>query len=1520
MERPLTPEEISKAQAKGITVTANTRIDDSTREIFEIDSQQSPNPPSTQLPTTAAANTMETSSPGGTIARSVAESVAPLVTGRIAQAAIGAKTAAMFPGTPLTKGIAGVVGGTLGGLGVAIPTSILQNKAIQALAGDDLAARIARQREVDREKHPILSAAAPLLLSPLAGGGVGVAGNAKQIATTAGLVGTVDAAQQLATTGRIDPAQTAAMTVGGTLTSRPIGAVRALERQALSRFPNFRDMIAPPVTPTTAVDSSHLTQNAIPHGVNPEALQTAATQVHKRPTFSMEFALNAPLDSLKGLDEPFWQVVHALRKEQLPITPDDVTKISEMTPGMGAKRVLGLFREQKRQELFNLQQLAAKNATVQPTQPGATAKPTPVDGGSAAAQAENPPIPAAATPAEGGTQNTGPVVQPAGQPAVTPVPESPATIAEQLKLMRRGARGGVLITPGEAVPELKPNEVATPTSKGTVIHRKLYDPNEVKGLFERGEEGEFLGYGVAAKPPPSEPAVAVTVQKGPTEVQSVLTTKATAEPVVEAAEVAAKESGGDIVVQPPEAVLRARLAELEQKLAENKGQTELSKLAAEGPKTPVATPEETSNFAKGIKIQFGDDPRNIKTIKTINQSRRTIGWEKNQGMAMSFDALGNMIREGKARIVRDVPEVAPKPAETPAPAPVAPKVEAPPPAKVAPSNPATPYVENKGLPIGTTTTHAGKQWTKTPQGWKGEHGVTVSEKDFKSLWQTIENSAKPKGIGGGINKAIEKNKEGGFVINPFDAIRPTAKRIVEFAGEKGKKFVKHLEDTFVSRDQMMNPVLVHLNELANQGFSASELKALDQHFIELKRSGTSSVTLTPELQKLADDLNAVVLDTAADKSRPDSPWVLDYNPATGTSTARPFKIRPHYFPEVADPRVLKLIQDPAKNQSAEWHQLKKDYIDFQKSHGMTDEEALKSFVNRQNPAYGESAPNSEFRGMRFEEGNGLPDSWRIKNPIDAMKAYIVKHATDMAFHRNIESNPEAATLIGLKDNGRGKAYPVVTPTGTEPDLAGNDNVRAAIADYLGLDPKGTRELNRLTHLFTTPLLGPLTQAKDILSIPGVLSEVATIGEQRLLIGSAFRAFTQTAKDAAIKGGSVKAGRNVVYATAQDLTDTASKLVDGWSAATGAEGLARTARTMVHDFGYQLAKLRLASGKADELFDQFGPADWKSKMSTPAEQESTLQTTAAKITNHVLGSYNFKDLPPALLRGGGHDFLRAVFALQRWSVGRLNNWRAGAIEPAKKGNLRPLLGGLTGGLLSAGAINWLNEQIANRKPRELTWEEWLNLGKEDTIYTLFSKVNTAGYAGIASQLAFSVVQGLHGEMPRGFNNLFLQAGHDIGQRAVQFLSALSSGEADLGDTWTILHEILKDRAQVVRLLSDQPETGNREEKIARRLGYLPKQSRFPSLPNPFSEGQRYQRGDAEGLARMFENDLEQGRRPRAPGVDVRQSRAIKDGNVTDYYGFIERAQGKAASDAAYERDVESTRRKREIYSTARRMVQ
>ena len=727
------------------------------------------------------------------------------------------------------------------------------------------------------------------------------------------------------------------------------------------------------------------------------------------------------------------------------------------------------------------------------------------------------------------------------------------------------------------------------------------------------------------------------------------------------------------------------------------------------------------------------------------------------------------------------------------------------------------------------------------------------------------DAEKPKG----------QTDESGMVINPGEVLIPAAKyvagsisnklrpgleRIGKNLGPIGAKFKKKYEQMRVEARQFIEPFQDEIHSFRRTLTSAEE-KKLHEALMDRADSNTPPSGLTPRELDIIKRHDDIINLSFLEKTKPNSPFITTFD-ASGNIVTRPPRQTPYYTPALTTPSKKFWSVISKGSDSAEWDRYRSLFTANIKREipNMSDESANRAWVNYTNLAAGRNKPNAQYAQLRLPEGVRLPRELRA-NAFDALERMVNSQGHDLAFHRNLESDPELGPALGYEFNGRGEKYEAGRNI-----LGSNEDVQYAMRDFVGGTSPVAQKFEAANRLITGLLVQTYSQARNLAQTPGVLLEILNPDEYHHVVTGLVKAiFSRSAQKEAMRRGSVRASRNVNPANAlgnetmNTLTDGMNKLSDIIQSVTLNEPLERGHRTFFDAVFKPVSMNRLAKGDV-EFFDRIGPHDWRSW-----DADKLTDYTTARLSQMSAGGYSAEGLPNFLLRGEA-SLPKALFSLSRWSIERTNHFINNVIEPAKKGNIKPLIGSLLGHAISAGAINWVAEQMTGRKPKELTWNEYFKLGNKDTVYTVLSKANTAAFGGILSNIAFQAAAATHGELPRGYTNPALVAASETLERLFQYVNAVELGDVEpLAGLFTLGGQLLKDRVQLIRMMSaDEPIEGMREEKIASRIGMSPKRTLSQNtLPSPFTAQAAYRAGDSDRLRKIVTNRMIQGRELQTP---------------------------------------------------------
>jgi hypothetical protein len=681
-----------------------------------------------------------------------------------------------------------------------------------------------------------------------------------------------------------------------------------------------------------------------------------------------------------------------------------------------------------------------------------------------------------------------------------------------------------------------------------------------------------------------------------------------------------------------------------------------------------------------------------------------------------------------------------------------------------------------------------------------------------------------------------------------------------------------------------------------------------------KKYGTPQEELPPKLQAKAEQVQTIV---AGANKNPEAPFVSEVK--NGKLVERPQEDIPNFWPEMYSKEAGDTLRGKASPEREAAKEAQINHI-FEQGKG-----SYEDAVNEYNKKHGsnpleEAGASSEFAGLRRPAGKGIAPDLAEMNIRKVALQYLGKVNNDIAFSSKIEQDPQLAKALNLPTNGRGEATPetVLDDKGRpiEPGvLAQNAGVRTVLHEYTSRYDAEVRHFEGLRNVSTIFQVGPYGRFRHGMIAQNNLRRlfgVADNGKFLEAFGNLLENYSGAKKEA-LEGGSMKYARNINPAMANDMLEGTAKTIDTLHSMFGANKVAEANMVFLDNAARLLVKERIAAGDT-KFLDKFGPNDWRTKGSV----DDIVNHITADMVRTSWGTFTGKDTPHWLV---GPEVAKAwgpLFALSRSPIGTFNTWMKDVYTPATKGNIGPLLHTALGAFVTAGALETLKELITKRKPPELTWAEYLKLGGKDTAETVFSKLATAGYGGLASHLALSVTQFANHEPTQAFNSLTFVAEENILNRLSQWVNALDKGETDLSGLGTVGLALAKDQIQLVRQAMTAPDRGYREERIAKRLGYMPRNDEPAAVTpsNPFSLNQALLRGDTNLASRIMSQKIATGNKPALPSSEVRTEHMRgPNGEMLNYYKFIEDSQGKAAAEAAKARDIENTIKKRQVFSSA-----
>lgn len=544
------------------------------------------------------------------------------------------------------------------------------------------------------------------------------------------------------------------------------------------------------------------------------------------------------------------------------------------------------------------------------------------------------------------------------------------------------------------------------------------------------------------------------------------------------------------------------------------------------------------------------------------------------------------------------------------------------------------------------------------------------------------------------------------------------------------------------------------------------------------------------------------------------------------SGTREGKFNENYFPNMMGRDVVNTLVNKGNSQeAATYRKLWRDHITTASQGKVTSKEA-NEIINNYIRAIGSKklSGQMEFGAVRKAEGYGLPPEMQEKDLLARLTRYGKRVAKDFAYFQELQSKENIAAKLGLHDQ-KGK---LITKEGVESAKSSNEEVIKAIKmvddDYDYYHPV-TNAFNRLV---TNSLLGPLSGARDIATIPvnvipyiNKLEDFGAFVKAIPKLGQAWKKSLQAGArrenlDSLLYGDSGNSGNYVV--------DKMNQVAQGLRVVQGREFLEQGARAYSYAIGEELTKaniLRAAAGDKSsvEWLRKFGKIVDGNEMKSAKDFRSLSQEDVMKITksfvDQVQGSYDGRNLPLGIMEGPAAPF----FALSRWSVEKANVIRKDVLEPLGRGNVKPFLMYSLGAVLTGAVVEKLAEEVNNRRAADPTLNEAFKNSQADTddqVGWAIKALQLGSFAGILSDVVKGGWDLKQGKIPQGFTYPAADfIANTLGQNLSDALAAIKEGE-DVSKTLSLfVEQVAKNSLQGYRLVNNNflnEEDTKRSEKF------------------------------------------------------------------------------------------------------------
>jgi len=545
--------------------------------------------------------------------------------------------------------------------------------------------------------------------------------------------------------------------------------------------------------------------------------------------------------------------------------------------------------------------------------------------------------------------------------------------------------------------------------------------------------------------------------------------------------------------------------------------------------------------------------------------------------------------------------------------------------------------------------------------------------------------------------------------------------------------------------------------------------------------------------------------------------------------ARGTKGAPNYLPHVMSREASNVLAEQPTSAAAE--KLYKEFMKYRTEvKGQAAAEAEKHWKTIRDSFNQLEEGNiaSRFGAIDKAMGKGLPASMREQNLMDRMGRFNRRFARRVAYHEAIQRNPEAHDLLFNSNKG----------------LASTRVGKNVLQDMFGIREHQEATRSALSGVVRAAMLGPLTGAKDV--VAGQVLGFQHMGLSQVLPAkmAALRDWSKS-YERAIKTGIVREGYGGLESGEGGLKNVQAVLMrsrDVINQVQGRQLLETASRVLNYGEGRYLvldAFNAIRAGRLDGtkrgFLDDFVP-DWQKykKGEVPTE---VIDEAAAKYVESVQGTYDYRGLPEVAMKGTLSPYL----SLARWNIEKFNNFTKQVVQPATKGNYKPLLMATLGAFIGGTAVNALVAEVTGRKERTANWDEIAN-SKEQTgliAYKLAALASLAGYSGMLGDLVKSGFDARYKNRVQSFSNPLVDAGGTILEDGKFLVQALQEG--DMPAITDVLHLLASDFIQAYRVaiphLSEEKQkeledANNRRDLKVWKMGEgMPLADSTLTRPNP-----------------------------------------------------------------------------------------
>jgi len=587
-------------------------------------------------------------------------------------------------------------------------------------------------------------------------------------------------------------------------------------------------------------------------------------------------------------------------------------------------------------------------------------------------------------------------------------------------------------------------------------------------------------------------------------------------------------------------------------------------------------------------------------------------------------------------------------------------------------------------------------------------------------------------------------------------------------------------------------------------------------------------SLTPNEQEMAKGLMAIWKDIGANRN---------VRSTQARTKMKKGEVSEFFIPRIIGRDIYQVLsQEPG---SIKGKQLRKQFIKVQKDramkmHGATEEEALKLA----NENFGGLLENirqldspdigPDFGPLTKAGGLGIPDSWVESNPFRRLNRSMERVARAFAYD-DLMNNP---LYNKMYDTPSGE------PWSLDKIMSGTEEFKRISRYMLAKDenPGAAQVAENFNLIGRAIVLGPLTGAVDLANAPFLtLQHVRGFGQFAKAWAHSVQNTKQYYKEATAQGVIRDIGKLETLVGATTEASQAIRVIrDQYNSLQGRNFLEGQSRALTYGVGRYIADdftdlYFQGTGKvkkeAETFLRRFGRDQFENMIKRGDKKftQAELQEIAARFTEEVQGTYDFRDLPGWAYAGP----LSPLVGLLRWNIGQMVKFNRNIVQAAMQGNFKPAVFSLMGLPIAGGVIESMRTLATGTERKQPSWEEIVAAKGMDA--QTYAEILTYKFLGLA---AATGLVGWMSELLRGFTDVTLYKAAPQDAIPVPAFSMIANTIADASQLVTAALERELDPMDTVDLALDWADNNIQSFKVIMSL--LSRYGAAETIGGPFQK--------------------------------------------------------------------------------------